>query len=456
MKPERPSLQDLLAVARTQPAFLPKDDAYRNFRQRSLESSSPATAHPFNTRTFILAGGVMAVIVAIVFVLSSFLRTSVQEATLAVPPNTPPAAMAAVADDSIKNVKGPAVIKPEVSGGTRVLLTGICDMPDTEPVIASEHRYPPTSFVSCTPERVDTFTPIELTPAELKNLGLYITADGFLWYQLFPDNPDGIGVRESVYGLATSMFGPVPKREVPLDSADAVLQKGSVIDTVRRTITGFPKLGPYIWPVMVSSKNGRCGTTVGELLSNAFTPPDLRKKEIPETIMTQTVRLKSGEIMVQDLVPIRIVKPKVPGDPPGHWDFWVYWYEPTAELLAALPERVQKTIQQDKELRRRRIEKSKYNDELPKPLTLEACIFPNPVTQDRATVHYSLPEAGRVAMALYDITGKRLRDFALCEDRREGNWEDQVSLHGIAPGLYVLAVTTDRGEQAIQKVVVQR
>ena len=184
--------------------------------------------------------------------------------------------------------------------------------------------------------------------------------------------------------------------------------------------------------------------------------PDFTKNTVENPVASKIIQLESGSYTLQDLVPIRIRIVKPPSEPDSVDYFIVYWYEPSQNLLDKLPARVQKTIQQDKEQRLRRIEKSKYNDDLPRPLTLEACIFPNPVTQDRATVHYSLPEAGRVAMALYDITGKRLRDFALCEDRREGNWEDQVSLHGIAPGLYVLAVTTDRGEQAIQKVVVQR
>jgi hypothetical protein len=179
-------------------------------------------------------------------------------------------------------------------------------------------------------------------------------------------------------------------------------------------------------------------------------------RSISDSILSRPVKLAHGTTTLQELIPVRIMLQGVPGEPSMNGNFTVYWYEPTPEFLAALPARVQKAVQKAKEQREQRREKSKFNNALPTPLTLEACVYPNPVTQDVATVHYSLPEASRVAVSLYDITGTRMRELSVCESRNEGNWENLLSLQGVPAGMYLLAVTTERGEQAVQKIIVQR
>ena len=62
-------------------------------------------------------------------------------------------------------------------------------------------------------------------------------------------------------------------------------------------------------------------------------------------------------------------------------------------------------------------------------------------------------EQRNFTVGLYDLLGKKLRDVGESETGANETWEQKVSLDGLAAGVYLLAVTTDRGEQLVRQIV---
>jgi hypothetical protein len=83
-----------------------------------------------------------------------------------------------------------------------------------------------------------------------------------------------------------------------------------------------------------------------------------------------------------------------------------------------------------------------------------AMLFPNPATT-MTSVHFQLAEPRTVAFSIHDILGKKLIDggqtlFSAGDQVRE------LHLDGLSEGMYLLAMTTDKGEQVIQRIVVRK
>ncbi len=81
-------------------------------------------------------------------------------------------------------------------------------------------------------------------------------------------------------------------------------------------------------------------------------------------------------------------------------------------------------------------------------------ISPNPATTS-ATLRYSLASERSLAVSLYDITGNKVLDIARRTGEEAGAGELPVDLSSVAPGIYILSVVTDRGEQLTQRIVVE-
>lgn len=133
--------------------------------------------------------------------------------------------------------------------------------------------------------------------------------------------------------------------------------------------------------------------------------------------------------------------------------YYLYWFEPTREFLDALPQETRRSIE-----RARGMAPSGDDASVsPHPIALVgASMFPNPTTSDHAMVEYTLNDERRVAVSVYDITGTRLRDIAVTEPRATGTYKDAVSFEGIPNGYYLLAVTTDKGEQSVRPFILNR
>ncbi|MCZ7557766.1 MAG: T9SS type A sorting domain-containing protein [Bacteroidia bacterium] len=160
----------------------------------------------------------------------------------------------------------------------------------------------------------------------------------------------------------------------------------------------------------------------------------------------------SGDYSGDELVAIRVRFQQTTLTPGAEDYYYLYWYEPTKTFLDLMPPRVRQAIE-----RRKGMDSRIAHDESAVAKSLKtSSVYPNPVTSDIATLDYTLREKRRVAISVYDITGERIRNVAVSEQREPGAWQENISLSGIPDGYYLLAVTTDNGEQNIHPMVLKR
>jgi hypothetical protein len=82
-------------------------------------------------------------------------------------------------------------------------------------------------------------------------------------------------------------------------------------------------------------------------------------------------------------------------------------------------------------------------------------IYPNPTSDGGATIAYTLSDDRRVQVSLHDLTGSKLMDLGAASQRRSGAGQIAFTLDGVSPGIYLVTVTTERGERAVQRLIVQ-
>ena len=89
--------------------------------------------------------------------------------------------------------------------------------------------------------------------------------------------------------------------------------------------------------------------------------------------------------------------------------------------------------------------------ELPEKFELSTP-YPNPFNS-RATVRYSLPEAGQIRLTVYDVTGREVQTLVtghMSPGVHEAVWDAE----GIASGVYFIRLTVDsRRLTEVQKVM---
>lgn len=82
-------------------------------------------------------------------------------------------------------------------------------------------------------------------------------------------------------------------------------------------------------------------------------------------------------------------------------------------------------------------------------------VYPNPTIDGGATLTYTLSGDRRVQVSLHDLTGAKLMDLSAASQRKAGEGQIAFTLDGVTPGIYLVTVTTDRGERAVQRLIVQ-
>lgn len=82
-------------------------------------------------------------------------------------------------------------------------------------------------------------------------------------------------------------------------------------------------------------------------------------------------------------------------------------------------------------------------------------LYPNPVTESKAILRYTLREQRITTIALHDIFGRKL---ALIQSgtRSTGDYEVEIPLQNMPNGMYLVVITTGNNEQAVQRLLLQR
>ena len=291
-------------------------------------------------------------------------------------------------------------------------------------------------FASWTRERVQGYNLHELDSLELRRIGLVVADNGTVWrtQRNTAEGMQEVDRRESTLWFVQGVF----KATNPADSAWLAkqFQKGepyAKLHGVNHPIQVTEEIN--VEPVLVTNSRGYTFSHTCDI-SNPGGPS----------------AIGSGKYKGQELVAIRVPYkgPPLPADTAEY--FYIYSYEPSEELLSLIPLRVREKISQRRETRGT----VAVNSAQPMGALATSNLHPNPITQDVATIDYTLREVRRVAVSVYDITGERVKNVAVTDQRDPGNWKETISLAGIPDGYYLLAVTTDKGEQRIHPMVVKR
>lgn len=83
-------------------------------------------------------------------------------------------------------------------------------------------------------------------------------------------------------------------------------------------------------------------------------------------------------------------------------------------------------------------------------------IYPNPATDGGATLAYELTSDRTLNVDMLDLAGTRVARLLGGVRKRAGRGQLAFTYGDVAPGMYLLHVTTDSGETAVQRIVIQR
>ncbi len=82
-------------------------------------------------------------------------------------------------------------------------------------------------------------------------------------------------------------------------------------------------------------------------------------------------------------------------------------------------------------------------------------IYPNPTMDGGAAVSYTLSGDRLINVDLHDLSGNKVATLVSGVRKSTGTGQIAFTLDGITPGMYLVTMTTDRGERAVQRLIVQ-
>jgi hypothetical protein len=324
---------------------------------------------------------------------------------------------------------------------------------------------------------------IELTPVEAKRLGIDVTDDGLFLYaddmQAMSIRPkkesseliklcDGKGPEltlkryEMRIARSESKFESIEllpdATPLPIAPVIVVNQFRSELRSEGSTLIYFndaPTLGHFDDRDIVS--NGHYEMLYGA--SRASVPPEDRAAVQKHALLGR-------------LVPVyfRLDDGLIEGTSIRKGAEICLWYAPTKEFLAALPERYRSSLESEistiaQVVRENGTVEQACDRIAGKPSYLEVCrvssgavhaatTSPNPA-HGSTTVGFNLAEARRVSLTLHDMNGRYLRHLVHEEERPAGDHRVDADLSNVSQGAYLVAVRTERGEQAVARLIVQ-
>lgn len=162
--------------------------------------------------------------------------------------------------------------------------------------------------------------------------------------------------------------------------------------------------------------------------------------------------------------------------PVKNWGgYVVLWYRNTPEVIAALPDRYRIPLERELAAAQKysslcEIPNREEREELERVIagkpfleTWRSCagaltaksIAPNPA-QNEATVRFSLSVPRSVSAALHDIRGQHLETLHTAQNFGTGEHTLSVNLTKHIAGMYLLVLTTQQGEQTVQRVMIEK
>ncbi|MCU0427224.1 MAG: TonB family protein [Candidatus Kapabacteria bacterium] len=190
---------------------------------------------------------------------------------------------------------------------------------------------------------------------------------------------------------------------------------------------------------------------------------EIRKEELQRQQEEQQFEQEKSDI--SKLIGIRITSKQARSE----GDEYLLWYEPTPEFIALLPERYRVGLEREVEAAKKYATKCDIPTEEERKAvpgyfdSWRSCdgtlkitsIFPNPADV-QATVRFTLQEARSITITVHNLNGERLAILAPTPVLPAGEHELPLDFTGRNIGVYLLALSTDKNETAIKRVMIVR
>ncbi len=136
---------------------------------------------------------------------------------------------------------------------------------------------------------------------------------------------------------------------------------------------------------------------------------------------------------------------------------FIFWYSPSKELLAALPDYYRTKIEVELGLRD---ESEQFTAGCTYTISCLSSngaitntgIQPNP-TKSNARILLSLSAERQIKAELYNMNGQFVRTLVAERTLSAGQSDLQVDLRGVEPGMYLLVMQSDKGEKVVQRLI---
>jgi hypothetical protein len=120
----------------------------------------------------------------------------------------------------------------------------------------------------------------------------------------------------------------------------------------------------------------------------------------------------------------------------------IFWYEPNKELFKVLPQ-LQKTLSAEA--------CTPSNDQKMQNVS----IYPNPASM-YLFINYTLSSSAKLSISILDLSGKIVTENISSHTADSGEHKESITLGDIPPGVYLVLLKTDSGEQSIQRLVITK
>lgn len=85
----------------------------------------------------------------------------------------------------------------------------------------------------------------------------------------------------------------------------------------------------------------------------------------------------------------------------------------------------------------------------------DATLYPNPATHGATTLSFALGEDRLISVSVVDLSGATVADVVRSQRFASGMRDVSIPVSGIAPGMYVVKVQTDKGEMLSKRIIVE-
>lgn len=229
------------------------------------------------------------------------------------------------------------------------------------------------------------------------------------------------------------------------------------------------EIGKYSLPELITDGYHRKYFIGGHIIGKL--PPQKTDTRQNEQLDAQKLAFQAlGEAMskkidITKLIGIRIVSKQARSE----GDEYLLWYDPTPEFIALLPERYRIGLEREVEAAKKYATKCEIPTEEERKAvpgyfdSWRSCdgtlkitsIFPNPADV-QATVRFTLQEARSITITVHNLNGERLAILEPTPVLPAGEHELPLDFTGRNIGVYLLALSTDKNETAIKRVMIVR